>query len=223
MPKSTLAPRDEAQEAQQSDRHAPAASGVFINPKLLEPFLKDAAAQYHRAWDSSRSASEEQYLPRCWALLVGRMTADSFHVSELQWAGNVRESDPVVLEEFADVIVPCFGSPYTNGRRGYWCDPAELLRITRDVESRGLDLLGSIHMHADVHRFWPDHAAGQKLSQHPTLMDTYLFRNGGWPLNIICHLEEIKGETTSRLGAWAPPPFDDESAPATELPVHFTL
>ncbi len=201
----------------------PASPDVYIGTPVLQPFLLDAASQYRKAWAASRDPSGERYLPRCWALLVGEMTPDALRVRELRWAGNVRESDSDVIEEFTDVIVPCFGSAYTSGRRGYWCDPKELLRITREVESQDMDVLGSIHMHADMHRFWPEHAAGQELSECPTPMDTYLFRNGGWPLNVICHLEGHQGEIVPRFGAWAPPPYDDERAAARRLTVHLTM
>lgn len=196
---------------------------VFVDQHVLDPFLADAARQYRMAWATSGGSAAEHYLPRCWALLVGEMTRNHLHVRELRWAGNVRESDPVVLTEFSEVIAPCFGSAYQDGRRGYWCDPDELLRITREVEKAGLDVLGSIHMHADIHRFWPEHAKGQQLSECPTAMDEYLFRNGGWPLNVICHLEGVGDEIVPRLGVWAPPPFEDETAPARAMPLHLTL
>ena len=196
---------------------------VFVSTPVLEPFLRDAAGQYRRAWAASRDPSGERYLPRCWALLVGEMGPGAFRVRELRRAGNVRESDADVVEEFTDVIAPCFGSAYTHGRRGYWCDPRELLEITREVEGRGLDVLGSIHMHADVHRFWPEASGGQHLSECPTPMDTYLFRNGGWPLNVICHLEGQEGEIVPRLGAWSAPPFGDEGAMSRRMTVHLTM
>ncbi|MFI6620511.1 hypothetical protein [Streptomyces sp. NPDC050528] len=204
-------------------REAAGQCDVFISPSLLAPFFEDAARQYNMAWASARDADKEPYLPRCWALLVGEIRQDALVVRELCWAKSVRETDADVVEEFTDVIAPCFGSAYKSGRRGYWCDPAELLRITREAAEQGMDVLGSIHMHADMHRFWPDHAKGQLLSECPTAMDTYLFRNGGWPLNIICHLEGLRGEIVPRLGAWAPPAFADEDAPAQEMAVHFTM
>ncbi|MBC3840151.1 hypothetical protein GXW82_08020 [Streptacidiphilus sp. 4-A2] len=189
---------------------------VFMTRNVLDPFFEDAARQYRRAW--AGSSTGERYLPRCWALLVGDWAPDSMRVTELRWAGNVRESDAVVLEEFSDVIVPCFGTPYADGRRGYWCDPRELLEITREVESKGLSVLGSVHMHADVHRFWPEHAQGQLLSECPTAMDEYLFRNGGWPLNMIGHLESVDGQITTRLGSGRRPPSTTSRRPPRRCP-----
>ncbi|MEU1880502.1 hypothetical protein ABZ470_24615 [Streptosporangium sp. NPDC020072] len=194
---------------------------VLIAPGVLDPLLDDALSQYRRACDGSRRG--EPYLPRCWALLLGQMDQGALRVQALRWAGNVRESDEAVLEEFAEVIVPCFGSSYTNGRRGYWCDPAELLKIIREAEAQGLDVLGSVHMHADMHRFWPEHANGQLLSHRPTAMDEYLFRNGGWPLNMICHLESFGDDVALSVGAWAPPVFEDENGRATAMEVRLSL
>lgn len=203
------------------DQPAGPRPAVYIDRRALEPLLEDAAAQYRRAWAAVRAG--ERYLPRCWALLIGEWAPDTMHVRELRWAGNVREDDPVVLEEFDQVIVPCYGAAYADGRRGYWCDPRELLHITREVEEKGLAVLGSIHMHADMHRFWPEHAKGQVLSERPTPMDEYLFRNGGWPLNVICHLERADGDITTRLGAWSPPPPEQQDARLSALPIHVTL
>ncbi|MGH3248874.1 MAG: hypothetical protein ACRDOI_22100 [Trebonia sp.] len=197
---------------------------VVFEPNVLTPVLDDAAAQYRRAWDCFRRG--DRYLPRCWALLVGqaqlggRAQEALIQVQGVRWARNVRETDSTALEEFSEVIVPCFGSGYSDGRRGYWCDPADVLRISREAEAASMDVLGSVHMHADMHRFWPERAAGLQLSECPTPMDEYLFRNGAWPLNLICYLEgdEDLGIAV-RLGAWAPPPFGDTGAPAVRLDV----
>jgi hypothetical protein len=192
---------------------------VLFEPGVLAPVLDDATAQYRRAWDCFRRG--DRYLPRCWALLVGQAEEALIQVQRVCWARNVRETDSTVLEEFSEVIVPCFGSGYSDDRRGYWCDPADVLRISREAEAAGMDVLGSVHMHADMHLFWPEHAAGLLLSERPTPMDEYLFRNGAWPLNLICYLEgkDEDREITVRLGAWAPPPFGNTGAPAVRLDV----
>ncbi|MDQ2837739.1 MAG: hypothetical protein M3Y42_13055 [Actinomycetota bacterium] len=190
---------------------------VLLRDGVLDELVADAVAQYRRAWQVRNSG--ERYLPRCWALLIGEYGDRTLRVTGLRWANNVRESDQSVLAEFAEVIVPCFGAGYTNGRRGFWCDPAELLRITREVEDQGLDVLGAVHMHADMHRFWPEHAGGLELSECPTAMDEYLFRNGGWPLNMICHLEAVGEDITVRLGAWSPGPFEDPAGTATRCEI----
>lgn len=199
----------------------PQHSLVLIGDGVLSPLLDDGVAQYRRAWDGHERG--EPYLPRCWALLLGVMDDSSLRVRQLRWASNVRETDDVVLEEFSEVIVPTFGRPYTDGRRGYWCSSAELLKISREAEAAGLDVLGSIHMHADVHRFSPGHAGGQVLSEKPTAMDEYVFRSGGWPLNMIFHLEGVGDDVALTLGAWAPAPFDDEDGRATPIDVRTSL
>jgi hypothetical protein len=190
---------------------------VLIEHDALAPVLDDAAAQYRRAWDCFRRG--ERYLPRCWALLIGYPEDSALRVRGIRWARNVRETSSTVLEEFSEVIVPCFGSGYADGRRGYWCDPADVLRISREAEAQDMELLGSVHMHADMHRFMPEHAAGQVLSERPTPMDEYLFRNGAWPLNLICHLEGAEDDIRVALGAWGPPPFGDQDAPAIRMEV----
>lgn len=191
---------------------------VIIQDGVLTPVLDDARMQYQRAWACFRQG--DRYLPRCWALIVGHAQGAVIRVRGVRWARNVRESDASVLDEFSEVIVPCFGSGYADGRRGYWCDPADVLRISREAEAAGMDILGSVHMHADMHRFWPEHAAGQRLSECPTPMDEYLFRNGAWPLNLICYLEGSDTDIDVRLGAWAPPPFGDPDSPAVRMDVH---
>jgi hypothetical protein len=195
---------------------------VLLDNRVLEPFVADALRQYRKAWQTARDGAE-QYLPRCWALLIGRVDGPVMRVERLHFAGNVRETDETVLTEFSEVIVPCFGTTYAHGRRGFWCDPRELLRLTRAAEAEGREVLGSVHMHADVHRFWPSHAAGQVLSEQPTAMDEYLFRNTGWPLNLICHLESSHDEIGHNFGAWAPPSFDDPEDRSKQLLIRYLL
>jgi hypothetical protein len=191
----------------------------------LAPFLSDALRQYRQAWEAATTVKNggERYLPCCWALLLGQLNSKTIRVERLRFADNVRAHDAAVLVEFREVIVPSFGAAYTQKRRGFWCDSAQLLRITREAEAEGMEVLGSIHMHADVHRFWPDHARDQRLTERPTPMDEYLFRNTGWPLNIICHLESWDADIVHTVGAWAPPPFDRPEDVATQLTVRFDL
>lgn len=205
---------------------APQDGVALIDQEVLAPFVDDAVAQYRRAWESAAEAADsgaEQYLPRCWALLIGRYVEGALQVDDLHFADNVRETDPVVLEEFQEVIVPSFGEGYTHKRRGFWCDPAELLRVSRRAEAEGRELLGSIHMHADMHRFWPNHARGLRLSEKPTPMDEYLFRSTGWPLNLICHLESWGGQIAHAFGAWTPAPFEEPEGRASARPVRFRI
>jgi hypothetical protein len=142
-------------------------------------------------------------------LLTGRVSADAIRVDSVRFAGNVRETDETVLEEFSEVIVPDFGEAYRNGRRGFWCDSADLLAVTRQAEAEGRELLGSIHLHPDWHRIGPVRERPMRISHQPTRMDDYVFRNTGWPLNLICYLERHGNEVFHTIGGWGPAAPDD--------------
>ena len=97
------------------------------------------------------------------------------------------------------------------------------MRITYEAERAGLEILGSVHMHPDWHRIGPTHERGHCLSENPTAMDEHLFRNTGWPLNIICYLESRGDEIVHTYAAWAPPPFDNPHGHAESLTLRWTL
>jgi hypothetical protein len=151
--------------------------------------------------------------PRHWAVLLGRFLEDGMRVERVSYARNVRETDAEVLEEFDSTIASCFGAAYRNKRRGFWCDGKDLLRISREAEAAGLEVLGSIHLHPDWHRIGPPHERGLRVSQDPTPMDRHLFASTGWPLNMILYLERRDGRLYHSLGAWAPPAPDAEAGP----------
>ncbi len=187
---------------------------------MLTDFIDETIFQYRL---SLQTRDTVQHLPRSWGLLLGRFAGDAMRVLEVQFGANVRETSPLVRQEFDDIIVPCFGSAYANGGRGFWCDSADVLRITRYAESKGLEVLGSIHSHPDWHHIGPAHERGQRLSQDPTPMDEYLYRNTGWPLNIICYLESRDNEIFHTLGAWTAPSFVDIDAHAEPITIRYTL
>lgn len=176
---------------------------ALLDPRVLDQFLEPALASYRE----SRGREGPLRLPRAWGLLLGRFEGDAVRVEEVRFARNVRETDPLVLEEFRDSVVPRFGSCYSNGDRGFWCSAADVMAADREARRRGLALLGSIHMHGDLHR----PGEHQNLSERPTPMDEYMFRNTGWPLNLICYLEMRGEQVFHALGAWAPPPLDDDA------------
>jgi hypothetical protein len=127
------------------------------------------------------------------------------HVRELALGANARTTDRAAIEEFETTIVPRFGSAYENTDRGYWLDPADLLRIGKDADRSGMDILGSIHMHPDWHRITREQAERAcALSSRPTPMDEHVFAEAGWPVNIICYLERVNGLTSYNIEAWDP-------------------
>ncbi|HEX6682696.1 MAG TPA: hypothetical protein VF062_07875 [Candidatus Limnocylindrales bacterium] len=191
---------------------------------MLTDFLDETIHQYRT---SLMTHNTEQHVPRSWGLLLGEFCDDgeAMRVREVSFGTNVRETDETVLAEFDEVIIPCFGKPYANGGRGFWCSNLDVLRITREAEAKGLEVLGSIHSHPDWHRIGPEHERELRISQVPTPMDEYLFRNTGWPLNIICYLESRDNEIFHTLGAWSPPSFTDNGNGSGVQPItiRFTL
>lgn len=179
---------------------------VLFPDSVLRRFLDAAAAEY------ARITPDE---PRpCFAVLLGTVTPDATAVADLAFGRNARTTDPGARAEFATAIVPRFGSAYENPVRAWWFEPADLLRVAREAEARGLDVLGSIHLHPDWHRLGPDCERDRPLSERPTPMDEYVFRGAGWPLNVVCYLERRDGRFYYSLAAWdgdcAPLPFRAE-------------
>jgi hypothetical protein len=173
---------------------------VLLSDDVLRRFLGAAAAEY-------AFITPDEPRP-CFAVLLGAFTDDAVVVSDLAFGRNARTTDPAARAEFAATIVPRFGSAYENPVRAWWFEPGDLLRITRDADARGLDVLGSIHLHPDWHRLGPECERDRPLSDRPTPMDEYVFRGTGWPLNVVCYLERRHGRFYYSLGAW-----DGECAP----------
>jgi len=170
---------------------------VVICPQVVERFLATALPVY-------KTLTPEHPLP-CFAVLLGDCSPQVSHVRRLAFGANARTTSSAAVEEFATAIVPKFGSAYENTDRGYWLDPADLLRIHHEADRAGLDILGSIHMHPDWHRISRVPAERAcRLSSRPTPMDEHVFAAAGWPVNIICYLEQINGLTSYSVEAWAP-------------------
>lgn len=159
--------------------------------------------------------------PCCFAVLIGRVRNGVARVTGMEFPTNVRAVDPVAVEEFNTAVAPCFGAAYRNTRRGFWCSPKDLLRIHREAEREDLDVLGSIHLHPDWHRIGPPAERGLTISERPTPMDRYMFRNTRYPLNMICYLESTEDDVAATLAAWGPPPEGDSDGPCPELTVRF--
>ncbi|SEO68362.1 hypothetical protein SAMN04489732_101894 [Amycolatopsis saalfeldensis] len=167
---------------------------VLFSDDVLRQFLDAAAVEY-------AFITPEEPRP-CFGVLLGVVAEDALLVTDIAFGRNVRGTDPAARAEFADTIVPRFGSAYENEVRAWWLAPADLLRITRAADARGLDVLGSIHLHPDWHRLGPECERGRPLSERPTPMDSYVFRSTGWPLNVVCYLERRHGGFYYTLAAW---------------------
>ncbi len=184
---------------------------VLVDPGALDDFLAAALHEY--------AGCTPQRPPRCFAVLVGTVDGDAVRVRRSHFAESVRADDPCAGAEWSSAIVPCFGSAYANDHRGFWCRPADLLRISRQADADGLDVLGSVHLHPDWHRIGPPDERGLRISDEPTPVDTYLFGNTGWPVNLICYLERTAGVVRYSMAAWAPPLVDDPAVGCTRLPL----
>jgi hypothetical protein len=194
-------------------------SDVVLAPDVLSPFFDDAQAQYRLSLASARSGARRPHFPRSFALLVGWSDGSVHHVTRLEFCKNIRHDGGHARREFEEVIVPRFGRMYENRSRGYWCDARTLLRVHRDAEKEGLVILGSIHLHPDWHRIGPEEERWMRMSERPTPTDEYLFRNTGWPVNVICYVEGDGGRLAYTLAAWAPPDRDDPAAVCRELEI----
>lgn len=193
---------------------------VVACAEVFAPFVESAIAQYRLGIDSVAAGGSRLHRPNSFALLGGTVECDAMVVRKLAFASNVRAVDAVPIEEFKQNIVPRFGKQYDDGERGFWCDSLHLLKIVRDFEADGLEMLGSVHMHPDWHRVGPMHERGtEKLSENPSRMDEYLFRNAGWPLNIVCYLESRGEGITHTYAAWRPPVSD--GAKSTKMAIRF--
>ncbi|MFJ9848850.1 hypothetical protein [Streptomyces sp. NPDC101150] len=171
---------------------------VLMDIRSLDTFLELCTEEY--------LSCTPQDPPGCFAVLVGSLFGDIAHINRIEFARNVRASDDTAEAEFAANIVPCFGAAYNNKRRGYWCDARDLLRIDREAQRDGLDIVGSVHLHPDWHRIGPEHERGMRISEQATPMDRHMFANTRWPINMICYLESRETALLPTLAAWAPPP-----------------
>ncbi|WP_239375648.1 MULTISPECIES: hypothetical protein [unclassified Frankia] len=193
---------------------------VVADPEVFASFIEDAIGEYRLGLESVAAGGSRLHRPNSFGLLGGTVEGDAMVLRRIAFADNVRAVDSVPMEEFKKNIAPKFGKQYDDGERGFWCDSRQLLKVVREFEDNGLEMLGSVHMHPDWHRVGPPHERGtENLSENPSRMDEYLFRNAGWPLNIICYLESREGGVTHTYGAWRPPV--SEGAKAAKMPIRF--
>jgi 3-hydroxybutyryl-CoA dehydrogenase len=188
---------------------------VRLESEVLDEFLDAARAEY--------TAATPQAPPRCFAVLIGTIGDGLVRVVETRFAGTVREADDNAAVVWRDAIVPCFGAAYGNERRGFWVQPKDLLDISRAADAAGMDVLGSIHLHPDWHRSGPPAERGLRISERPTPMDRFLIASTGWPVNMICYLEQTPHGLGQTIAAWGPPPAEDPTGPCARLTVQHAI
>ncbi|MDI5961326.1 hypothetical protein POF50_005650 [Streptomyces sp. SL13] len=173
----------------------------------LEParrFIDHAAQEYRKCLDSRDADGVPSHLPRASGLLFGQFDGNEITISDIEFVPNVRDSDESVMAEFEGTIAPRFGDVYRNPGRGFWSDEKGVLQAIKDRFTSGLELMGSIHSHPNWHEIGPPHERYQKLSEHPTLMDEYLFRQSCWPVNVIWYVHENSRGMAHRVAGWRP-------------------
>ncbi|MCP9944029.1 hypothetical protein LUX12_03270 [Streptomyces somaliensis] len=188
---------------------------VLVGLDSLKSFVAVAHEEYE--------ACSPHEPPSCFAVLLGTVEDGTADITSVEFATNVRATDPAALKEFAHSVTPCFGSAYANSRRGFWCAPGDLLRLHRQAEREGTEVLGSLHLHPDWHRIGPPGERGLRISEEPTPMDRYMFDNTRYPVNMICYLESGARAVSAALAAWGPPPEGRSDAPCPRLALRFRL
>ena len=178
---------------------------VLLSEDVVDRFLEVAAAEY-------RLITADQPRP-CFGILLGHSSGE-FVVHDIAFGRNVRRTHPNACTEFEETIVPRYGAAYENPVRAWWIDPGDLLAINRAAQERGLEIIGSIHLHPDWHRLGPESERHRPLSERPTPMDEHMFRECGWQVNAVCYLEQLHGAFYYSLAAW-----DETSSP---LPVRMS-
>lgn len=173
-----------------------------FEPEPARRFAANAVAEYQKCLDSRDADGVPSHLPRASALLFGRVHAAEISLCDIEFVPNVRDSDESVMAEFESTIAPRFGDVYRNPGRGFWCDEKQVLQAIKRQHVNGLELMGSVHSHPNWHEIGPPHERYQELSEHPTRMDEYLFRQSCWPVNVIWY---VRGPE-HRVAGWRPGP-----------------
>jgi hypothetical protein len=171
----------------------------------LEParrFIGNALYEAQKCLDSRNADGVPSHLPRASGLLFGQSDGIEITISHIEFVSNVRDSDESVMAEFEGVIATQFGDVYRNPGRGFWCDEKRVLQAIKQQSANGLELMGSIHSHPNWHEIGPPHERYQKLSQNPTRLDEYLFRQSCWPVNAILYVRASGGGLAYRVAGW---------------------
>lgn len=177
-------------------------NGVRFELDPARDFITNAVREYDRCLDSRDADGVPSHLPRASGLLFGVVDSAEIVIREVEFVANVRDRDEGVIAEFETNIAARFGDVYRNPGRGFWCDESSVLRAVQRHSTDGLDLLGSVHSHPNWHEIGPPWERSQKLSENPTQMDDYLFRQSGWPVNIIWYVHTCDGTVAHRVAGW---------------------
>jgi hypothetical protein len=175
----------------------------------LEParrFARYAVLEHQKCLDSRNDDGVPSHLPRAMGLLFGRLDGTEVTIGDIEFVPNIRDTDERIIGEFESTIAPQFGDVFKNPGRGFWCDGKGVLQAIKRQAVNRLDLLGSIHSHPNWHEIGPPQERFQELSEKPTAMDEYLFRESGWPVNVIWYVRAMGGGMTHRVAGWKPGP-----------------
>lgn len=173
----------------------------------IEParrFANRAISEYQKCLDSRGADGVPSHLPRASGLLFGEFSADAITISDIEFVLNIRDSNASVMAEFEGPIAARFGDVYKNSGRGFWCDEVGVLCAIKRQSERGRELMGSVHSHPDWHDIGPRHERSQRLSENPTQMDQYLFRQSCWPVNLIWYISSGGGDMAHCVAGWRP-------------------
>lgn len=177
---------------------------VRFQAEPARSFSRAALLEYRKCLDSRDADGVPHHLPRASGLLFGRSDGSEITIEDVAFAPNVRDSDESVIAEFEATIAPRFGEVYRNPGRGFWSDEKSVLQAIMQQSAHGLELLGSIHSHPNWHEIGPPHERRQRLSENPTQMDEYLFKQSCWPVNVIWYLHTDGDAVAHRIAGWRP-------------------
>lgn len=173
----------------------------------LEPtrrFLNRAVQEHQKCLDSRNADGAPSHVPSVTGLLFGQSDDAEITIHEIEFVANIRGTDASVIAEFERSIVPQCGEQYRNRERGFWSDDKAVFEAVKRQAANGLKLMGSIHSHPNWHEIGPPHERFQQLSEKPTKMDEYLFRQSCWPVNVIWYVRAFSGGMTHRVAGWRP-------------------
>lgn len=171
---------------------------VLVSSETISELVSQCSNEYVEA-------ERSKHAPRHWSILAGELQASSIVVGSLYSPPeNVRDQDPFLIAEYDGPKASKFGGVYKDLRRGYQTHAPDLLEIIRKASSVGQDILGSVHLHADLHNLDRPDESSPIVTEMATKIDQDLFRASGWPLNLIMYLERRDSGICWTMTAWVP-------------------